>query len=305
MEELKKPGFLKPGDSIGIIAPARSVTPGQMAPFKDLLVNRGYIPVEGNYLYGQHNQFSGTADERLSDLVQMYMDPEVKAVFAARGGYGCVHLLNGMDWEVIRENPKWLVGFSDVTALHTALGKFMETIHGVMPYSLVMDEPQDKGSFDILFNILEGQDIEYSVEDHSLNISGTAKGILTGGNLSVLYSLAGTPYEPDYQDKILFLEDLDEYLYHVDRMIANFEIRGIFQKVAGLVIGDFSDMHDNMVPYGRKACEIIAERAIKYGVPTLFNFPAGHKLFNHPLIFGRLSTLTVQAGQCSLSMKND
>lgn len=302
MGSLISPQLLKRGDSVGIIAPARRITDEELAPFTGLLLNAGLNVVKGRCLSGGDRQFSGTVEERLADIHAMFMNPDVKAVFAARGGYGAAQLLQGMDWEVIRENPKWLVGFSDVTALHSAFGKFMETLHGIMPYSLVMKEPQDEASFSHMLGILTGGDLHYPLTDHPLNVAGSAEGAITGGNLSVLYSLAGTRYEPDYRGKILFLEDVDEYLYHIDRMMTNFELRGIFRKVSGLVVGDFSDMHDNQVPYGMNALEIIAERARKYHVPAMFGFPGGHKKSNFPLIFGRVSTLTVKRGDNSLVM---
>jgi muramoyltetrapeptide carboxypeptidase len=207
-----------------------------------------------------------------------------------------------MDWELVRESPRWMVGFSDVTALHAAIGKFMETLHGPMPFSMVMEEPQDETSFRHLLDMLRGGQKVYPTDGHPLDVGGKVRGRLTGGNLSVLYSLAGTRFEPDYEGCILFLEDLDEYLYHIDRMMTNFELRDLFRKIAGLVVGDFSDMHDNDHPFGKNALEIIAEKAHKYNIPTLFGFPAGHKKSNYPLIFGRVSTLTIKQGQHSLQM---
>lgn len=302
MGSIISPQLLKRGDTVGIIAPARRITEEELAPFNGFLLNAGLNVVLGRSLSGEEGQFSGTVEERLFDLHKMFTDPAVKAVFAARGGYGAAQLLPGMDWEVIRDNPKWLVGFSDVTALHSAFGKFMETLHGVMPYSMVMNEPQDEASFSHMLDILTGKNVHYPVDDHPLNVEGFAEGAIGGGNLSVLYSLAGTRFEPDYRGKILFLEDVDEYLYHIDRMIMNFELRDIFRKISGLVVGDFSVMHDNPVPYGMNALEIIAERAQKYNVPAMFGFPGGHKKTNFPLIFGRVSTLTVRKGANSLMM---
>ncbi len=300
MEPVPAPPYLQHGDTVGIIAPARSIREEEIIPFTGLLEERGLNVARAPHLFGVHHQFSGTVEQRLTDLHAMFTDPSVKAVFAARGGYGTAQLLPGIDWEVVRDNPKWLVGFSDVTALHAAFGKFMQTLHGAMPYSLVMKEPQDQDSFTRLLKALSGENIGYILEDHPFNVFGKAEGAITGGNLSVLYSLAGSLYEPDYEGKILFLEELDEYLYHVDRMMMNFELRDIFRKISGLVIGSFSGMHDNKVPYGMDALEIIAERANKYNIPALFGFPAGHKKSNWPLIFGRVGTLTVEKGSFSL-----
>lgn len=296
------PEYLKKGDTIGIVAPARSVTKRELVPFIKFIEGAGMKLRLGKHLFGLNKQYSGTVVERLIDIREMFLDVEVKAIFGARGGYGSAQLLTGLDWEVIRDNPKWIVGFSDMTALHSGINKTMESIHGVMPISMMMEEPQDDESFRVMLMTLMGERTKYEIEGHAMNVSGEAKGKLCGGNLSVLSSLAGTMYEPDYEGKILFLEDLDEYLYHVDRMILNFELRDVFRKIRGVVIGDFSDMHDNEKPFGKNACEIIAERAVKYNVPCLFGFPAGHKKFNLPLIFGRVSTLTVGEGDCSLKM---
>ncbi len=296
------PPYLKKGDTIAIVAPARRILREETDPFASLLEKNGYKIIYGNNLFGSENQFSGSPEERRSDILAMMMNPRVKAIFAARGGYGTAQLLQGMDWEIIRDNPKRFIGFSDATALHSAFGKFMETVHGVMPYSLVMKEPQDMESFQHLFSMLEGDDLGYNIPNHPMNVEGFASGPLTGGNLSVLYSLAGSRYEPDFEGKILFLEDLDEYIYHIDRMLLNFELRDIFRKIAGLVIGDFSDMHDNEVVFGKNTIELIAERAQKYNIPSMFGFPSGHKKLNFPLIFGRVSTLTVKKGNNSLLM---
>lgn len=299
METIPHPPYLEKGDTIAIVAPARSISRREISPFIRLMEQNGCRVHCSPHLFGSDRQFSGTVEQRLFDLQQAFTDPGVKAVFAARGGYGAAQLLPGMDWEVIRENPKWLVGFSDVTALHTAFGKFMQTIHGLMPFSLDVNDSKSMESFKHLLKVLQGEVPDYLVEGHPFNIPGRAEGEVTGGNLSVLYSLAGSSYEPDYEGKLLFLEDLDEYLYHVDRMVMNLELREIFRKISGLVIGSFSNMNDNAVPYGRNALEIIAERASKYQVPTLFGFPAGHEKMNFPLIFGRVGTLTVETGTSS------
>ena len=166
----------------------------------------------------------------------------------------------------------------------------------------MMCRPQSAASFDQLFQFLAGAKLVHTIDPHPMNIPGSAVGPVTGGNLSVLYSLSGTPFEPDYEGKILFLEDLDEYLYHIDRMLLNFEHRGIFEKINGLVVGGFSEMHDNDVPFGKSAYEIIADKASKYGLPTLFGFPSGHKKDNFPLIFERFSTLTVEKHSCELDI---
>lgn len=296
------PPYLNSGETIGIIAPARSISEVEIAAFVSFMEEAGFRVKYGVHLFGRLDQYSGSVKERLDDLHTMLSDPEVRAIFAARGGYGSAQLLPGLDKELLEKNPKWLIGFSDMTAIHAVVNRYEESMHAVMPYSLAMEEPQDEESFSSLLAALTGAAFEYSLDDHPLNYSGKASGKLVGGNLSVLYSLAGTSYEPDYENKILFLEDLDEYLYHIDRMVLNFELRGIFEKITGMVIGDLSDMHDNTIPFGKNALEIIAERALRYKIPTLFGFPAGHKKTNYTLIFGRHATLKVKNGGNSLSI---
>lgn len=302
MNTIVKPNFLIPGDTIGIIAPARKVMEEELRAFTIAMNNAGYNIAFSENLFGSNNQFSGTDRERANDLLKMFEAPDVKAVFSARGGYGSARLFKYIDWNIIRDNPKWFAGFSDATALHSAFGKFMESLHCIMPISLHMDEPQDGESLDYLIKALRGDDIDYSISFEEYNYPGEIEAPIVGGNLSVLYSLSGSIYEPDYEGKILVLEDLDEYLYHVDRMVLNFELRDIFKKISGMVIGGFSDMHDNQVPFGQKAYEILAEKVHKYRIPALFNFPVGHKKNNFPLIFGRLSTLRSGREMNSLSM---
>ncbi len=296
------PSYLSPGDTIGIVAPARSISESEIEAFVVYMKDANIDCKLGAHLFGKKDQYSGTIEERLRDLHDMIRDPLVKAVFAARGGYGTAQLLPGFDLDLLQKNPTWLIGFSDMTAIHSVVNKTMESMHAVMPYSFAMETPQDEASFNTLMKALKGEKLNYSIPEHSLNFPGEEEGILSGGNLSVLYSLAGTLYEPDYEGKILFLEDLDEYLYHIDRMILNFEQRDIFRKIAGLIIGEHSDMHDNAISFGKNALEIIAERAHKYKVPTMFGFPAGHKKSNYTLIFGRLVTLRVKKEGSFLSI---
>lgn len=302
MNNIITPALLEPGNTIGIIAPARFISIEELEPFLSWIEHQGYRVLLPQNIFKRDGQFAGSARERIEDIHQLFSDPGVKAVFAARGGYGTAQLLADIDWEMIKNNPKWLVGFSDITALHSPVNKYFETIHGFMPFSFVMKEPQDVSSLQTAFDIMEGKSIQFPLGDHSLNVEGQYEGQLTGGNLSVLYSLSGTSYEPDYRGKILFLEELDEYLYHVDRMLLNFELRGIFDHIGGLIVGDFSDMHDNTVPFGKTAYAIISRIVRKYNIPAYFGFPAGHKKSNLPQIFGRVSTLTVKQGNCSLRM---
>jgi len=297
------PPYLHEGDTIGLFAPARPGDEAMISAFTRLVESRGFAVKQGGNLTGSHGQFSAKDGERKDILAGLWSDPQVKALMAVRGGYGAVRLLEDLPYTLFRDQPKWLLGFSDVTALHSALNRHsgLETMHCWMPVSLIMDEKVDQPSLESFFDAISGQELTYSAAPHPLNISGSVSGELSGGNLSVLYSLAGTPWEPEYEGKILFLEDLDEYLYHIDRMCMNFALRGVFNKIAGLVVGGMSDMHDNPLPFGKNAEEIIAGYAAKYNVPVMFGFPSGHKSANRTLIFGRSVTLTTGSSECRLT----
>jgi len=296
------PPFLEPGNRIALFAPARSGDEPMIQAFGELLASHGFELVRGKCLSGRNGQFSGSDAERSRDLISLWEDPGIHALMALRGGYGTARLVESLPFDTFKKQPKWLMGFSDLTVLLAALNRHssLETLHSWMPVSLTTEPPIGQSSIASLFEALTGRDLQYNFEPHALNVQGEAHGRLTGGNLSVLYSLAGTPWEPDYDGKILFLEDLDEYLYHIDRMCMNFALRGIFERISGLVVGTMSDMHDNAVPFGKNAEEIIAGYAERYGVPTVFGFPSGHKSSNQTLIMGREVTLSSGSKGCQL-----
>lgn len=296
------PPPLTKGDTIGITAPARKIMKKELDPFIRWANAEGFNIRLGRYIFKEDHQFAGTDYQRLSDLEMMIKEREVKAIISARGGYGCGRLLEGLNFRLLSENPKWLAGFSDVTALLGAYNRIagVETLHSWMPYSLFTFNDFNRESLNSFKEAMSLKQLRYRIKPGSMSIEGMIRGRLTGGNLSVLYSLAGTPYEPDYEGKVLFIEDVDEYLYHIDRMIMNFELRGIFQQITGLIVGSFSKMNDNEIPFGKQAYEIIGERASKYNIPTLFGFPAGHENLNHALIFGRDVTLTIKKSEAIL-----
>ncbi|MBN1131535.1 MAG: LD-carboxypeptidase [Bacteroidales bacterium] len=296
------PPAVHPGDIIGIVAPARSITEQELTPFIDWAHLNGFAIKTGKYLFQRNHQFAGNEHQRLKDIETMLKDDDVKLIMAARGGYGCGRLLETMNFNLFTDHPKWFAGFSDATVFLSAINRQagVETLHTFMPFSMFDQENFNRASSESLLRALAGDRLSYRVAVNELNIAGQAQGVLTGGNLSVLYSLSGSPFEPQYEGRILFLEDVDEYLYHIDRMILNLELRGIFKQIAGLIVGSFHQMNDNTVPFGKNAFQIIAERAAKYNVPTLFGFPAGHEKFNHTLIIGREVTLTIRRDYAKL-----
>ncbi|MGY6562271.1 MAG: S66 peptidase family protein [Luteibaculaceae bacterium] len=284
------PAPLKKGDTVQIISTARKISEPEIAFAVNFLQDKGFEVSFGEHLFAEHNQFAGTTQQRVSDFQKAIENPKVKAILCARGGYGTVKLLNHINFEPLVKNPKWIIGYSDVTALHAHINSNFKiaTLHASMPINFETNTPE---ALKTLVNTLEGkaETLEFA-PDHG-QINGEAKGILFGGNLSVLYSLLGSNSFPKIEGGILFLEDLDEYLYHVDRMITALDRSGIFKTIRGLVVGSFTKMHDNTVPFGSTAKEIILSTVEPYAFPVVFNCPAGHIDDNRALIFGKMITL--------------
>jgi len=238
-------------------------------------------------LFGANHQYSGTDDERAADLQMMLNDREIKAIICARGGYGTVRIIDQLDFSTFEQYPKWIVGYSDITVLHSHINtQFgIETLHATMPINFA-DEGA-KPAVESLRSALFGEAPAYNIPAHPLNRPGDISGQLSGGNLSILYSLSGTPSDIQTRDKILFIEDLDEYLYHIDRMMMNMKRGGKLSEIKALIVGGMTKMNNNTVPFGRQADEMIAEYAREAGIPVCFNFPAGHITDNRALIMGR------------------
>ena len=287
-----RPDYLQPGDKIGIVAPARKVTPHEMENGLQLLRNAGFETVLGKNLQGEDNQFSGTDNERAADLQHMIDDHSIKAIICARGGYGVLRIIDHVDLAPLIDHPKWLIGFSDVTALHshahTNIG--LETIHANMLINF-QKENFDQLSFDTLIKALKGETLEYEwqtpEEFKKLNRPGSMTAEIVGGNLSLLCSCTATASDLDCLGKILFIEDIEEYLYHIDRMMVHLKRTGKLENIAALVVGGMTNMNDNKIPYGKTAEEIIHEHTREFEFPVVFGFPAGHISPNVALILGR------------------
>jgi muramoyltetrapeptide carboxypeptidase len=299
--DLITPPILKLGDTIGIVAPARKVTASDVEAAIKLIKSWGFNVVLGDNLYGEFHQFSGTDEQRASDLQAMISNSEVAAILCVRGGYGSVRLLDLVNLRDLQRNPKWIVGYSDITVFHGILNCWymMETIHGVMPFKFPADGLENESTRS-LRKVLMGESPTYSAQAHPFNRLGEAKGLLTGGNLSILYSLSGTDADITTDGKILFIEDLDEYLYHIDRMMMNLKHSGKLKNLAGLVVGGMNEMNDNLVPFGKNAYEIVMEAVKDLDFPVCFGFPAGHQEPNVALIMGRKVRLTVDETGSSL-----
>ncbi len=278
------PAYLKKGDKIGIAACARKISVNEIQPAVDILNSWGLEVVLSKNLFNAENQFSGTDEERSEDLQMMLDDESVKAVISARGGYGTMRIIDKIDFTQFKKNPKWLIGYSDITVLHSHINNFdIETLHATMPINFT----KNAEATETLRKALFGEKLSYEAEVHHLNRKGIAEAELIGGNLSLLYALTGSPSDIDTKGKILFIEDLDEYLYHIDRMMLNLKRGGKLSHIAGLVVGGLTDMKDNIIPFGKTAEEIIFDAVKEYSYPVCFNFPAGHIDKNSALYLGR------------------
>lgn len=281
------PNKLKKGDKIGIIAPARKIQMDEIAAAIKGFERWGFELVLGKNIFAQHKQFAGTDEQRAEDLQFMLDNSDIKAVVCARGGYGTVKTLKLLDFTKFLKNPKWIVGYSDITALHAHLNQNLgvKSILGTMPFNFPKDLTENK-AVKTLKKALFGEQNIYEVPNHEFNRTGKVFAELIGGNLSVLFSVSGTKYDIDTSGKILVLEDLDEYLYHIDRMMMNMKYGGKLENLKGLIVGGMTDMNDNTVPFGKSAYEIIHDAVKEYDFPVCFNFPTGHIEENYALILG-------------------
>ncbi|MFD2569796.1 LD-carboxypeptidase [Spirosoma soli] len=303
---MQVPAFLRPGDTVGVLAPASWFPYEELADGLRILRDDWHLRViEGESLQAIDGPFAGPDELRRADLQRFFDDPSVRAVFAARGGYGCYRIADGLDLTNVRAKPKWLVGFSDVTVLLSLLyNNGIASLHGLMPRQF--GHPERSESLETVRQWLFGETpTHYSVPTHSLNRLGSAKGPLVGGNLTLLVNSLGTPTDLKLDGAVLFIEDIDETLFSLDRMMTQLKRSGRLSSLAGLVVGQFTDMRENLsLPFGKNAFEIIAEKVSGYTYPVLFNFPAGHVDYNLALPIGVNIELQVDGEQGRLIFGN-
>jgi len=299
---IRIPPYLQRGDTIALVCPAGFMAPEKAQTCIDTLRTWGYTVRIGATLGGHSgNYFSGTDEERLNDLQQALDDPSVKAILCGRGGYGLSRIIDKIDFTRFQESPKWIIGFSDVTVLHAHIysNYKIATLHA--PMAGAFNEGGAEGEFVAsLRHALEGKKAKYTHDVHPLNRRGEAVGPLVGGNLSILAHLSGTPSEIKTKGKILFLEDIGEYLYNVDRMLYQLRRNGRLDKLAGLVIGGFTDMKDTTRPFGRDVYELIHDVVGAYDYPVCFGFPVSHEKQNYALKHGEGYKLKVSRHKVTL-----
>jgi muramoyltetrapeptide carboxypeptidase len=279
------PPFLKAGDTVALVCTARKFFPEDAKPAIDLLESWGLNVKLGTTIGLDNFQLGGTDSERAADFQAQLDDENVKAIWCARGGYGTVRIIDSLDFTNFKQHPKWIMGFSDVTVLHSQLNvERVASLHSIMPFTVPTAPEEVK---ETLRQALFGETISYAIPSKNHDVNGTASGELVGGNISILYSLLGSKSAIDTKDKILFIEDLDEYLYHIDRMMYNLKRNGYFDNVKGIIVGSMTDMHDNEIPFGQNEVQIITEIAKDLSIPIAFQFPAGHQKDNRTLILGK------------------
>jgi muramoyltetrapeptide carboxypeptidase len=293
---MKFPPYLRKGDTIGMVAPAGYMPIEKMQACIETLDHWGYNVELGATTHSHStNYFSGTDNERLDDLQQMLDNKKIAAILCARGGYGISRIIDQLDFKKFRKHPKWVIGFSDITVLHSHLyaGYKISSIHAPMAAAF-NDGEQDNLYIQSLREVLEGEKKSYECAGGPYNQNGTAEGELVGGNLSLLAHLIGTPSEMPTKNRILFLEDIGEYLYNVDRMLLQLKRAGKLDKLAGLIIGGFTDNKDTERPYGKGVYEIIHEQVKEYDFPVCFGFPVSHEKENVALKIGGTYELSVK-----------
>lgn len=283
--------YLKQGSKVAIAAPARCVTTEEMEYAIHWLEEKGFIPVYDERLFAVHHIFAGDDDFRAA-VFQEYLDNEdIDAIWIARGGYGSIRIIDKLDFTHFLQHPKWIIGFSDGTVLHGKLSRLgIPSLHAAMPFYFANKTPEAKQS---LFDALMGQALQYEFSTHPQNRIGQMEGEIVGGNLSVLYGMMGSHTFPDLDGKILFIEEVDEYIYHIDRMMRSLKRAGKLAHLKGLIVGGLTQIHDNTHPFGQTAEEVIAEAVSEYDYPVCFGFPAGHFDDNRTLFFGLKSRVEV------------
>lgn len=295
------PSYLKKGDTIGIVCPSGFMAFDKVETCIHTLKNWGYKVIVGNTVGNQFNYFSGTDEERLNDLQSMLDDVSIKAILCGRGGYGLSRIIDKINFSTFKKNPKWIIGYSDITLLHSHINKQLRiaTIHS--PMAAAFNDGGFENQYVLsLQKVIKGSKTKYTCNPHSNNKNGVATGELIGGNLCMIAHTLGTNSVFNTKNKILFLEDIGEYIYNIDRMFLQLKRAGFLKELAGLVIGGFTDLKDTTTPFGQDVYGIIKEHIAEYDFPIAFDFPFGHQTENYALKIGVEYSLNVSKKTVSL-----
>ncbi len=286
------PSALKKQDKIAIVSPSGSIDEKYIDAVSELILEWGFVPVESEFARGKEGRFSGTVEQRITDFQAAIDNPEVKAILCSRGGYGLMQIIDFIDFTEFEINPKWIIGYSDITVLHAVASNLdVVSIHCSMARQL-SELPKDSLILENLQNMLEGQKPSYTIPSHPLNRTGKAEGEVIGGNLSLIYALRGTHFDMDGYRKILFIEDIGEEPYQIDRMLHNLKMGGILENIDGLIVGQFTNYEEDP-SMGGTVYELIVEAVAEYEYPVCFNFPVGHVDDNVPLLVGAEARFSV------------
>ena len=296
------PSFLRAGDNIHIVSPSGCIHSDFIDGATKLLSSWGLKVTEGKYACTAYGRFAGTKDERAADLQQALDDPNIKAILCSRGGYGLAQIIDKIDFTSFAKSPKWLIGFSDITILHNAIARFgIASVHGVMT-KYITELPEESDQIMSFKNLLFGTPSNFSIKPEAENRPGRAVGKLIGGNLSVMMGMRSTPFDLDFHNNILFIEDVGEKPYQIDRMMQSLKLSGVLKQISGLVVGQFSEYDDDPLMM-QSVAEIILAAVSEYDYPVCFNFPAGHVDYNLSFILGEQVELVVEADGARLNYK--
>lgn len=305
--KLIQPPYLKAGDTVAIVAPSGILNnrDKEIEQAKDLLKSWNLNVVVGKHVFNKSGHFAGTDAERCEDFQKALDNPNIKAIWCARGGYGTVRILDKIDYSKYKIQPKWIVGYSDITAIHNQLNNLgSESIHAVMCTSLTDDSGEIKETLDTFKAAIFGSPLSYALNGSKYNRTGSATGVLVGGNLTLLHTMLGSETSIDTTGKILFFEEIGEYAYHIDRMLQSLKRAGYFEHCKGVIVGDISKVRRNTTPWGKPVKQLILDALADYDFPILFDFPAGHEKDNRAMIMGRMIELQVGKEESSVVFIN-
>jgi len=300
---LIQPPYLKAGDTVAIVAPSGILKnrKDEVEHAKQLLKRWQLNVIVGEHVFSQDNHFAGTDQERCEDLQNALDNPNIKAIWCARGGYGTVRILDKLDYTKFLKQPKWIIGYSDITALHNQIHNLgVQSLHAMMCVSLPKDESEIEQTIATFKKAIFGETLSYTLEGSNYNQVGEVTAPIVGGNLTILHTMLGSKTSIDTSGKILFIEEIGEYKYHIDRMLQSLKRAGYFDNCKGVIVGDMTKLRKNTTLWGTSIEQLILDALSDYDFPIAFNMPAGHEDDNRALILGRKATLKVEKTKSTL-----